>query len=272
MEWILPRYDLDLEKPLLMGIVNATPDSFSEDVRTKLSPMMRALAHRELGADIIDVGGESSRPGAQSITGIEEWERIAETVIGISPQTILSVDTIKPEVAHLAVASGAQIINDISGATNPALLEVVQGNRAGYVLMRNLRLQLKTYEDPIEDLIRFFGTKLDYLQRIGINPECVALDPGLGFGWKFEDNLTILRRLPELTSTLSRPLLIGASRKGFLGAITGKEPPERILSSVIAAVMAIQGGAKIVRVHDIQETKESIQVWRAIANPINSQR
>lgn len=249
----------------IMGILNVTPDSFSDGGR--FFDTKRAVAHAlEMtaeGADIIDIGGASSRPGCQIADVEEELKRILPVVESLAGQNlILSIDTFRARVAEAALQSGAHIINDIGALEmDDSLAEVVGRWQAGLVLMHN-RLQVRPgqgYANLVDDVIMELQQAVDRAQAGGVSLEQVIIDPGLGFGKTTAQNLTLIRRLQDFRS-LGRPILVGASRKGFIGEVLGLEVERRLEGSLAAAVSAAMNGACILRVHDVRETKLAVQV------------
>jgi dihydropteroate synthase len=256
-----------------MGIVNITPDSFSDGGRHAASA--GAIAHCERllrdGADILDIGGESSRPGAEPVPLDEELARVlavlrAAVTLGVP----VSIDSYKPEVMRAALELGADIVNDIKALREPGALELVAAHPAcGICLMHMRGMEPKTMQDgepDYDDVVREVG---DFLRERsaavlarGVAPQRIVLDPGVGFGKRDRHNLVLLARQDELLA-LGLPLLAGWSRKGTLGKITGRPVTERKAASVAAALAAVQRGARIVRVHDVAETVDALAVWRA---------
>jgi dihydropteroate synthase len=266
------RFRLDLGRPLVMGVVNVTPDSFS-DGGLHLDPA-KAIAHArqliEEGADILDVGGESSRPGARGVPADEELRRIVPVLRGLRGVPVpVAVDTVKPEVMRAALGEGAAMINDINALRAPGALEAVAASDAGVCLMhmqgepRSMQ-QDPRYDDVVGEVGAFLRERAAIAEAAGIAPERIAIDPGFGFGKKPAHNLELLRRLHEL-ATLGYPLLAGLSRKSTLGAITGRPPAERGAASIAAALLAVERGARIVRVHDVAATKDALAVWSAVS-------
>jgi len=252
--WKLPRSTLPA-RTALMGIVNATPDSFSDG--GAYDPVQQGLRLAEEGADIIDVGGESTRPGAPAVS-VEEERRRTEPVVRELVRRIkipVSIDTTKPEVAAAAVDAGAEIVNVISGDLSGMPRE------ASFVLMhmRGTPQDMQT-RTRYDDLL---GEVQAELLAKGPFDERIALDPGLGFAKTAEQNLLLLRRLRELAQ-LGRPLVVGASRKSFIGKLTQRQPAERLSGSVAAAVVAVMNGAAVVRVHDVAATREALSVADAV--------
>ncbi|MBX3604698.1 MAG: dihydropteroate synthase [Piscinibacter sp.] len=271
MLWQTTRFDIDLDRPRVMGIVNVTPDSFSDGGRH--ADTAAALRHCEQlvaeGADILDIGGESSRPGAVSVSEEEELARVLPVLDGALGLGVpLSIDTVKPAVMRRALERGADIVNDIAALRAPGALDAVAAfPRAGVCLMHMrgdpaTMQQRPAYDDVVDEVRDFLRARLMVLGAAGIAPERVVLDPGIGFGKSVEHNLELLRRQPELQS-LGRPLLLGWSRKSTLGAVTGRPVGERLAASLAAALAAAQQGARVLRVHDVTATVDALKVWGA---------
>ncbi len=257
-----------------MGIINVTPDSFSDGglLYPQDHPgraVERALDQHAAGAAIVDVGGESSRPGAAPVAVDDELKRAIPVVSALADRGVtVSIDTVKAEVADAAIAAGAQVVNDVSGGRYPELLEVVAASEAGYVLMHTRAtpadMQRHTrYDDVVAEVYEFLADGLDRLEAAGIRRQRVIVDPGIGFAKALEHNLTLLRNLRQLRG-LARPVLVGASRKTFIGALTNTDPGDRLEGSLAAAVVAAINGAGMVRVHDVAETREALEVATAI--------
>jgi dihydropteroate synthase len=266
------RVVADGDRPRVMGIVNATPDSFS-DGGLAFSPA-DALARAEFlaseGADILDIGGESSRPGAAIVPTEEEIRRVVPLIASLAARLSLpiSVDTTKPEVARLAIDAGASIVNDITALADPAMLALVAESGAGVVLMHMQgtpqTMQIAPhYADVVAEVLDFLSTRIEVAERAGIPRERIAIDPGIGFGKKSAHNLALLRGLDRF-ATLGCAVLVGVSRKGFLGKITGRDVIGRATASVVCSLGAIQRGAGIVRMHDVGAMVDAIKVWDAI--------
>ena len=265
--------------PALMGIVNVTPDSFSDGgLLYPEGHPERAIGHARAlvtqGATIVDVGGESSRPGAQPVALDDELARVLPVVETlVDDGVVVSIDTVKAEVAAAAIEAGAQIVNDVSGARYPELLEVVAGSDVAYVLMHSRstpdQMQRHTkYEDVIAEVYEFLAAGLERLEQAGIARERVVVDPGIGFAKKLEHNLALLRELRQFRG-LGRPVLVGASRKSFIGRLHDGEPDQRLEGSIAAAVVATLAGAGLVRIHDVAETRRALDVASAIAYPFD---
>src|SRR5258708_3577780 len=266
--WRLPRSKLPEGRTLVMGIVNATPDSFSDG--GAYDPLAQALKLAEEGADIIDVGGESTRPGAPQVSAREERAR-TEPVIRELARRIqkipLSIDTTKSEVAKAALDAGAEIVNDVSGlARDPALAQAARGAALCLMHMRGTpsdMLERTVYADLHGEVLAELSQALERAAEAGIAPAQIVLDPGLGFAKTSAQNLLLLRRLRELAQ-LGHPLLVGASRKSFIGKATGRPAPDRLSGSLTAAALAAFQGAAILRVHDVAATREALAVADAI--------
>ncbi len=266
---------LNLSRPLVMGILNVTPDSFSDGnvFNCPELALERGLQIQEEGADIIDIGGESSRPGAIPIDSDEEQGRVLPVLKLIRKQTDIpiSIDTYRSSTASMVIDEGADIINDISALRFDKLMgEVIAKNRVLAVLMHMLgtpsHMQVDpSYKNCIDEINNFFVERIDYAVKAGIDKSKIILDPGIGFGKRLSDNLEILARLREFRKE-GLPLLIGASRKSFINMLNpiDKPPEERIGGSVAAAVTAVLHGASIVRVHDVKETVEALKLVQAV--------
>jgi dihydropteroate synthase len=269
--WQTARFRIDLSRPRVMGIVNVTPDSFSDGGRH--ADTAAALRHCEQlvaeGADILDIGGESSRPGAAPVSLEDELARVLPVVEGALRLGVpLSVDTVKPEVMRRALELGADIVNDIAALQAPGALQAVAAFPHAGVCLMHMRgepatmQQRPAYDDVVAEVVGFLRERLAALAAAGIATERIVLDPGIGFGKSVEHNLELLRRQGELLA-LGRPLLLGWSRKSTLGALTGREVGERLPASLAAALAAVQHGAHIVRVHDVAATVDALRVWGA---------
>ena len=259
---------LDLTRPRVMGVVNVTPDSFSDGGRY-LDPA-QAIAHaRQLvadGADIVDVGGESTRPGADEVSAAAECARVLPVVRALALDgAIVSVDTSKPEVIRAAVDAGASMINDVRALRVAGALDAAAASGAALCLMHmkgdpRTMQQAPQYADVVADVREFLAERIDAARAAGIPAERIAVDPGFGFGKTLEHNVAVMRGLPALAA-LGYPVVVGYSRKSSLGAITGRGPHDRLAASLAAALVAIARGARIVRVHDVRETVDALAVW-----------
>lgn len=272
MHWQTTRFDIDLAEPKVMGIVNATPDSFSDGGQH--AGTAAALRHCERllkdGAHVLDIGGESTRPGSPAVPLDEELARVLPVVLeAVKLGVPLSVDTYKPEVMRAVLDAGADIVNDIWALRQGDALQVVAAHpRCGVCLMHMHRdpqtMQVAPMEGDVLPLVNaFLGERADALRAWGVAPERIVLDPGIGFGKTVEQNFSLLARQSELLGA-GYPLLAGWSRKSSLGAVTGRElPADRLAASVAAALLAVERGARVVRVHDVRETVDALKVWRA---------
>jgi dihydropteroate synthase len=256
---------------LVMGIVNVTPDSFS-DGGLYLDPE-EAIAHgRELqaaGADLVDVGGESTRPGAAAVGAAEEAARVLPVIAALAGAGArVSVDTSKAEVAAAAIDVGAEIVNDVTALGDPEMASVCAAAGCGLVLMHmkgtpRTMQDDPTYEDVVVEVRDFLAERLEAATAAGIDRERIWLDPGIGFGKTVEHNLELIAALEPIVA-LGRPVVIGASRKRFIGAITGRPTDERLGGSIAAAVVAAAGGAAVLRVHDVAATVEAVRVAESV--------
>jgi dihydropteroate synthase len=255
-----------------MGVLNVTPDSFSDGgaFTEPARAVEHALTLRDQGADILDLGGESSRPGASAVSAQEELDRVGPVLEGLQNEgLVVSIDTTKAAVARHALALGASIINDISGLTrDPAMLVLAAQSGAGLAVMHmqgcpESMQKAPTYRDVVREVGDFFEARLKELQAGGVKRECIALDPGIGFGKTVDHNLELLAGLGGYKK-LNRPLLVGLSRKRFLGILTGKEVHHRLFAGLGATAYAITRGAHIVRVHDVAEVKDAVTLIDAL--------
>ncbi|MCK4804367.1 MAG: dihydropteroate synthase [Spirochaetes bacterium] len=263
------------DKTLIMGVINVTSDSFYRDSRVlnEEKAIERGLFFIESGADIVDIGGMSTRPGSESIDIEKELKRVIPVVKGIRSRSdvFLSVDTYNPEVAEQAVAQGADIINDISGLSFNNGLEEVVSHKGVYIILMHMRgkpadMQKRAvYNDVINEVLEELDISIVKALGAGINKEKIILDPGIGFAKLAEHNLTLLRNLPFLKEK-GYPVIVGLSRKSFLGALTGLEPEERLIPTVAANAISIFQGVDIIRVHDVKEAVSTAQISDAIRN------
>ena len=254
-----------------MGIVNVTADSFSDGGRY-LDPG-RAIEHglrlRDEGADLVDVGGESTRPGAEPVPADVELARVVPVVEALAREGVaVSVDTLKPEVMRAAIAAGCAVVNDVNGFQAPGAIEAVAKEKVGVVVMHmqgtpRTMQAAPAYEDVVAEVAAFLAARARALEAAGVAAGRIAIDPGFGFGKTLEHNRALFRALPRLAS-LGWALLVGVSRKRMIGDLTGRALDARAAGSVAAALMAVQNGAAIVRVHDVRETVDAINVWMGL--------
>ncbi|MDH5538858.1 MAG: dihydropteroate synthase [Rhizobacter sp.] len=270
MNWQTTRHQIDLSRVRVMGIVNVTPDSFSDggqiaDPAAAIAQCERLLAE---GADMLDIGGESSRPGAVPVSIQLELHRVIPVLQGaLKLGCPVSIDTTKPEVMQVALDMGVDIVNDINALRAPGAVDAVASHGCGLCLM-HMRGEPGTmqsnpsYDDVVAEVTAILHGRMQALRAKGIAESRVVLDPGIGFGKSVDHNIELLRRQRELLS-LGRPLLVGWSRKSTLGAITGRDLSGRLAASLAAALAAIQNGASIIRVHDVAASSDALRVWRA---------
>jgi len=262
------------ERTLVMGIVNVTPDSFSDGGRFLLPVYAVRHAQQLLadGADIVDVGGESTRPGSDPVGTDEELSRVIPVIrrlVEESPRAVISIDTRKAAVAAAALAEGAAIVNDVSAGADPGMFDVVREAGAGIVLMHmkgepKTMQQAPVYEDVVGEVHEYLRERVEAAAFAGIDPERIAIDPGIGFGKELEDNLELLRRIDAFLD-LARPVLVGPSRKRFIGAILDLPEDQRAEGTVGAVSWLVSHGAHVVRVHDVKETVRAVRVIDAIS-------
>ncbi len=266
------KFQLDCSRPRVMGIVNLTPDSFSGDGLAK--DRERAIAHAhaqiEAGAEMLDLGAESSRPGCEPTPLDEELGRLLPVVKALAGCGVpLSIDTYKPEVMVAVLEAGADMINDIYGFRHPGAWEAVAASDCGLCIMhmqgepRDMQAR-PAYEDVVTEVVDFFQERLEEADQQGIDRRRITLDPGFGFGKSVAHNLTLLGCLED-TRVGGLPLFVGMSRKSMIGAVTGRPVGERVFGSVAGALLAAQRGAAIIRVHDVAATRDALAMWQAVA-------
>jgi len=261
----------DLSRPLVMGVVNVTPDSFSDGGMHLQREAALAHAHQLIGegADILDIGGESTRPGAEPVGVQEEMDRVLPVIEGLRGSSVpISIDTFKPEVMAAAITAGARMVNDINALQDAAAMRSVAESNAAVCLMHKqgnpqTMQQHPYYQDVVSEVITFLGGRVAAAEAAGISRERIVVDPGFGFGKTLAHNLALLRELNSLT-VLGVPVLAGLSRKSFLGTLTGQEVAHRLPASTAAALIAVQRGASIVRVHDVRATVDALKIWNAV--------
>lgn len=273
--WRCGRFLFDLTKrkrPIVMGILNATPDSFSDGgkFRTVKDAIIKAKQMIAGGVDLIDIGGESTRPGAEPVELQEELDRVLPIIEALKDCGIpLSIDTYKAQTMRQALHAGVDCVNDIWALRQPGALEaVMESHDCGIVLMHMQRDPLTMqfnpeYQDIIKEVKGFLKDRAQLLISKGISGDRIAIDPGFGFGKSLEHNLSMLTNFADF-STLGLPVLAGISRKSMIGKITGKDTNERVAPSIAAAIMAADRGAQIIRVHDVPETVDALKLWEAI--------
>ncbi len=275
--WLVKGNRVDLSQPKVMGVLNLTPDSFFDggkyyqDVDKALAACEQMVSE---GALIIDVGGESTRPGSHPVSASEELGRVMpffERAIQEFPQTLFSIDTYKAEVAQEALSAGVHIVNDISaGVLDQGLLQVVAGYDCGYVLMHmkgqpSTMQNDPTYEDVLQEVYAFFQAKLEELRKKNIGRLRVVLDPGIGFGKRLEDNLKLIFYADKFLA-LGRPLLYGVSMKSYLGKLLGRELEQRLAGTIATLVLLLIQGVKLLRVHDVASAIDAIRISQEFLN------
>lgn len=265
------RFTLELGRPLVMGVVNVTPDSFSDGGRflDAADALRQARRLIDEGADLIDIGGESTRPGALPVDAREELRRVLPVLRALRDAPVpVAVDTMKPEVMREAIAEGAAMINDINALRAPGALEALAASDAGVCLM-HMRGEPRTmqsaphYEDVVSEVKAFLKERSAAARSAGIAAERIVVDPGFGFGKTVAHNMALLRDLGAFTE-LGHPVMAGLSRKSSLGAITGRPVGDRLAASLAAALLAVERGARIVRVHDVGATRDALAVLAAM--------
>ncbi|HEY6773317.1 MAG TPA: dihydropteroate synthase [Oxalicibacterium sp.] len=268
------RFPVDAAaRPLVMGILNVTPDSFSDGGR--YATLDASLSHAEemiaAGVDIIDIGGESSRPGAAPVSLQQELDRVMPLIFALRDcGKALSIDTYKPEVMREAIAAGADMINDINGFRAEGALQAVQQADCALCVM-HMQGEPQTmqahpeYADVVAEVREFLSARTSQMQQAGIAPQRLCIDPGFGFGKTVEHNAKLLKNIDVLQNGLGFPVLAGLSRKSTIGALTGRPVEQRMAGSLAGALAAVMHGARIVRVHDVAETVDALKVWQALA-------
>ena len=274
--WQAGRFSIDLSAPKIMGIVNLTPDSFS-DGGTYSRSARAALAHAERllaeGAHILDIGGESTRPGAAHVSPEEEWARLQPVVEEIAKWNVpLSVDTRRSAIMQRLLGDGlSDIINDISALADGGAIELLAAHPDTGICLMHMQGLPETmqnnpqYQDVVAEVAGYLKARAQACRAAGIRSERIMLDPGIGFGKNLQHNIQLMRHLPDLQAQTGLPLLVGVSRKRMIGEITGEaEPAQRIHGSVAAALYAAERGAAILRVHDVKATADALKVWQAL--------
>lgn len=272
------RRPLDLQRPRVMGILNITPDSFSDGGRLYRQGVDLgrvtdvACAMIEAGADLLDIGGESTRPGAEPVSYSEECRRVMPVLERlVELDAIVSIDTRKPAVAKMAIQAGVHLVNDVTGMTNPDMIDTVADSDVAVCVM-HMQGEPGTmqadprYDDVICDIRGFLARQMERCLKAGIGQDRLVLDPGFGFGKTIDHNLALLRNLSEV-KVHDLPLLVGLSRKRMIGTITGRGMQDRMVGSVAAALLAVQRGADILRVHDVGATVDALKVLAAVDTP-----
>jgi dihydropteroate synthase len=270
------KYRLDLDRPLIMGVVNVTPDSFSDGGHylSLDAAVAHALRLIDEGADLLDIGGESTRPGAAPVSLEEERRRVLPVLEALLTSNIpLSVDTQKPQLMREAAVAGAAMINDVNGFEAADALQAVSGSDCAVCIMHKqgqpqTMQQAPQYRDVVAEVDAYLRARIAVAESAGIARSRLVIDPGFGFGKTLEHNLALLRELDRVAAA-GVPVLAGLSRKSMIGALTGREVGDRVFGSVAAALIAAQRGAAIVRVHDVAATRDALAVWKAVESNKN---
>lgn len=271
LAWRLKSTELDLTQGVLMGVLNVTPDSFSDGglFYDETAAITRGMEMAADGATIIDVGGESTRPGSESISPDVERQRVVPVISALSGEgLIVSIDTSKPSVAEAALVAGAQIVNDVTACSEPGMSALVAASGCGLVLMhmqgqpRDMQVA-PSYGDVVGEVERFLVERLSAVSDDGVDPQRIAIDPGIGFGKTLEHNLELLRNLDRLSA--HAPVVLGTSRKSFLGALTGVAEPEgRDVATAVTTALGFLGGVRVFRVHDVPSSLQALAVAAAM--------
>ncbi len=266
-------FEFDLSRPLVMGIVNATPDSFSDGGLHGEGAVAHALQLIEQGADIIDIGGESTRPGAVPVSAQQELDRVLPVIEGLRGICVpLSIDTFKPAVMRAAIKAGVSMVNDINALQDADAMQAVAYSQVAVCLMHKQgnpqTMQAHPeYQDVVGEVCDYLRARILAAESAGIARSRIVIDPGFGFGKALVHNLALLRELNKFNEP-GVPVLAGLSRKSMLGALTGRDASQRVPASVAAALIAVQRGAAIVRVHDVGATVDALKIWNAIKEEI----
>lgn len=263
------QFHFDLTRPLVMGIVNVTPDSFSDGGLFGNAALAHARHLIEQGADIIDIGGESTRPGAAPVSVQQELDRVLPVIEGLRDSSVaISIDTFKPFVMKAAITAGVHMVNDINALQDASAMKAVLDGNVAVCLMhkqgdpQTMQLQ-PAYLDVVAEVVEFLRARIESAEACGIARQRIVIDPGFGFGKTLGHNLALLRELGKL-NCLGVPVLAGLSRKSMLGALTGQDVGQRMPASIAAALIAVQRGASIVRVHDVRATVDALKIWNAV--------
>lgn len=277
--WLCGRFELDFERPLLMGVVNITPDSFSDG--NQYLHTESAIAHAKQlmndGADILDLGAESTRPGAEPVSVSKELDRLLPVIEALYSLNVpISVDTFKPAVMRAVLKAGADIINDITGFRDAEAIAAVADSNCGVCVMHmqgdpKTMQQSPHYDDLYAEIRGFLAERVAALRAAGIAADRIMLDPGLGFGKTVEHNYSLLRDLDKIQLDCY-PWLIGLSRKSMIGELINKPPQQRLAGSLAGMLAAASRGAAVLRVHDVAESADALKVWLAIEKGINNER
>jgi dihydropteroate synthase len=271
-KWLCGRFEFTLERPILMGIVNVTPDSFSDGGEHATAQQAIAHAHRLVseGAQILDIGGESTRPGATPVSAADELKRVLPVIKGLRESGVaISVDTCKPEVMRAVLDAGADLLNDVTGFRDPLSVQVAANHPSCGLCVMHMQGEPRTmqqapfYQDVVQDVKSYLLTQARLLEESGVQSHRISLDPGCGFGKTLEQNYMLVKRLDEIVQA-GYPVLLGVSRKSMIGTVTGQPVTQRLAGSIAAALAGVARGAAIIRVHDVAETRDALNVWSAV--------
>lgn len=278
-KWLCGRFEFTLERPILMGIINVTPDSFSDG--GEHATALQAIAHAELlvsqGAQILDVGGESTRPGAAPVSIDQELARVLPVIIAMRDAGVaISVDTCKPEVMRAALDAGADLLNDVTGFRDPAARQVAAMHQTCGLCIMHMQGEPRTmqksphYLDVVREVKEYLLEQARLLESMGIDSRRISLDPGCGFGKTVTQNYALINGLDRLAQA-GYPVLLGVSRKSMIGAVTGRPVTQRLAGSIAAALAGVARGAAIIRVHDVAETRDALSIWNAVEHGVDKQ-
>ncbi len=276
-KWLCGRFEFTLERPILMGIVNVTPDSFSDGGEHATTQQAIAHAHRLVseGAHILDIGGESTRPGATPVSVEDELKRVLPVILALRDTGVaISVDTYKPEVMRAALDAGADLLNDVSGFRDPAARQVAASHPNCGLCVMHMQGQPHTmqlapdYMDVVQDVKAYLVAQAHLLEGQGVDARRISLDPGCGFGKTLEQNYALIKNLNQFVET-GYPVLLGVSRKSLIGTVTGRSVTQRLAGSIAAALAGVARGAAIIRAHDVAETIDALNVWHAVEHGVS---
>jgi dihydropteroate synthase len=275
-KWLCGRFEFTLERPILMGIVNVTPDSFSDGGLYATTDQAIAHAQRLVteGARILDIGGESTRPGASPVSLEDELNRVLPVVHAMRDTGVaISVDTCKPEVMRAALDAGADLLNDVTGFREPAARQVAASHSSCGLCIMHMQGEPRTmqiaphYQDVVQDVKEYLLAQAHLLEESGIDKRRISLDPGYGFGKTLAQNFALIKNLDQITQT-GYPVVLGVSRKSMIGTVTGQPVNQRLAGSISAALSGVMRGALIIRVHDVAETRDALNVWNAVEHGV----
>ena len=275
-KWLCGRFEFTLERPILMGIVNVTPDSFSDGGHHATTQQAIAHAQRLIteGAQILDIGGESTRPGATPVSVEDELKRVLPVMRALRDTGVaISVDTCKAEVMRAALDAGADMLNDVTGFRDPASRQVAASHSSCGLCVMHMQGEPRTmqhapqYENVVQDVKNYLLQQARLLEESGIDARRISLDPGYGFGKTLGQNYALIKHLAEIAQA-GYPVLFGVSRKSMIGTVTGQPVTQRLAGSIAAALAGVMRGAAIIRVHDVAETKDALNVWNAVEHGV----